>query len=73
MALVSWGDRWCLGGGSAWAVPGPVACVPWWPVLVACGLGDVLGLINGLGGGDRCGDRCLIGGVWPALVVCPGA
>lgn len=72
MALVAWGDRWCLGGGSAWAVPGPGWCLC---ALVACALvacvvawvlgGVVVAWVVVIGG--------LIGGVWPALVVCPGA
>lgn len=65
MALVI-GGAWvvavhgqCLGLGGA--------CVPWWPVLglwPGCWVlgGVVVVVIDGLGGG-----------VWPALVVCPGA
>ena len=65
MAVVAWGDRWCLGGGSAWAWVVPVCPggLCW-----ACGLGaGWCGgvVIDGLGGG---GDR------WPDrwCVACPG-
>ena len=45
MDLVAWGDRWCLGGGSAWAW-----VVPWWPVLGLWPVCWVVVVIGGLGG-----------------------